>query len=167
MKITCRKSGWNALCVMSLVAVMLVLHSPLQAQENEGIRGWEKGGAYDRLYNAKELEKIRATVVGIKEVVPMDGMSPGVALEVKESEEDKEVILVHICPQAYMDKKSIGIKPRDRIKIRGAWAEIKGNDVFIASKIKRGDFFELKVRLTKDGTPFWSMSPEQREKASK
>jgi hypothetical protein len=31
----------------------------------------------------------------------------------------------------------------------------------MASKIKKGDYFVLKVRLTKDGTPFWTMSPEQ------
>jgi hypothetical protein len=38
----------------------------------------------------------------------------------------------------------------------------------MASKIKMGDYFSLKVRLTKDGTPFWTMSPEQlaKERAS-
>lgn len=128
--------------------------------------GWEKGGAYDRFYNVKELEKFRATVVGLKEVIPMDGMSPGVALEVKESLEDEERIIVHVCPSNYMNMKDIGIKPGDRLKIRGAWAEINGQDIFMASKIKRGDLFELKVRLTKDGTPFWSMSEEDRKNAS-
>jgi len=31
----------------------------------------------------------------------------------------------------------------------------------MASKVKRGNDFEFKVRLTKDGTPFWTMTPEQ------
>ncbi len=128
--------------------------------------GWEKGSRYDRYYDNKELEKFRATVVGIKEVVPLDGMSPGVALEVKESEEDEETLLVHICPVSYMSAKDIGIKPGDRLKIRGAWTEINGQDIFMASKIKRGDLFELKVRLTKDGSPFWSMSEDERKKNS-
>ena len=48
------------------------------------------------------------------------------------------------------------------------WAEIDGKDVFMASKIKKGDFFDLKVRLTKNGKPFWTMDPEElaRERAS-
>jgi hypothetical protein len=31
----------------------------------------------------------------------------------------------------------------------------------MASKVKKGDSYEFKVRLTKDGTPFWTMSPEE------
>ena len=53
------------------------------------------------------------------------------------------------------------LKRGDRIKIRGVWAEINGKDVFLAAEIKKGNFFVLKVRLTKDGTPFWSMSKEE------
>jgi len=34
----------------------------------------------------------------------------------------------------------------------------------MASKVKKGDFFEFKVRVTSDGTPFWTMSPEDQEK---
>ena len=42
------------------------------------------------------------------------------------------------------------------------WAEINGKDVFIASKIKKDPDIEIiKVRLTKDGTPFWTMTSEQ------
>ena len=55
------------------------------------------------------------------------------------------------------------------MKVKGVWAEVQGKDVFMASKVKKGDYFELKVRLTKDGTPFWTMSPEElaRERPSK
>jgi hypothetical protein len=34
----------------------------------------------------------------------------------------------------------------------------------MASKIKKGEDFEFKVRLTKDGSPFWTMSPEELER---
>jgi hypothetical protein len=39
----------------------------------------------------------------------------------------------------------------------------------MASKVKQGEHFEFKVRLTKDGTPFWTMSEDElaRELASK
>jgi hypothetical protein len=47
-------------------------------------------------------------------------------------------------------------------RVKGVWAEINGKDVFIASKVKKDPDFEIiKVRLTKDGTPFWTMTPEQ------
>jgi hypothetical protein len=38
---------------------------------------------------------------------------------------------------------------------------IDGQDIFMAAKIKQGENFVFKIRLTKDGTPFWSLSPEE------
>ena len=137
------------------------------ASEQRDMGGWELDSPYNKLYNPSEMDKFKAIVVGVKEVVPMPGMTPGVALEVRESED--EVILVHICPSWYIDKRDIGIRKGDKVKIRGVWVEIDGEDAFIASKIKKGDYFELKVRFTSSGKPFWTMDPEElaKEKASK
>ena len=121
--------------------------------------GWEPGSPYNKLYKASELDSFRAEVVKVTEIVPMAGMLPGVALQVKES--GGEAVEVQVCPSWYIEPGSVGLKRGDRVKIRGVWAEIEGRDVFMASKIKKGDYFVLKVRLTKDGTPFWTMSPEQ------
>jgi hypothetical protein len=33
-----------------------------------------------------------------------------------------------------------------------------------SEKIDKGDYWELKVRLTKNGKPFWTMSPEELRK---
>lgn len=121
--------------------------------------GWEKGGAYDRLYNAQELDKIKGTVLKIQEVTPMEGMSPGVALVVEDKDGTKA--LVHLGPRWFIDPKTMGIQVGDTVKITGCWADIQGQEVFMASKVKKGDQFEFKVRLTKDGTPFWTMSPEE------
>jgi hypothetical protein len=85
-------------------------------------------------------------------------MSPGVALEVREG---SETIMVHLCPVGYAKPSEIGIKPGDKVSIRGCWAEVGGKDVFMAAKVKKGETFEFKVRLSKDGTPFWTMTPEQ------
>ena len=90
--------------------------------------------------------------------MPITGMSPGVALEVREG---SETIVVHLCPVGYAKPSEIGIKPGDKVTILGCWAEVGGKDVFMASKVKKGDTFEFKVRLSKDGTPFWTMTPEQ------
>ncbi len=152
----------------NILFMFFLLLSPGHAQgPPEDMQGWEKQSAYNDYYDASELDYFRATVVDVLEVVPMEGMSPASAITIKESEED-DPILVHICPAWFTARDNLGLKKGDRIKIRGVWAEIEGKDVFMASKIKKGDYFELKVRLTKDGTPFWTMTEEElaRERAS-
>lgn len=150
-----------------LLGVLVLVHTFIFFQVQafaEGnipdMKGWEIGSQYNKNYKASELDHFRATVVDVLEVVPMEGMSPATAITVQESDEDSP-ILVHICPAWFTGKDSLGLKKGDRIKIRGVWAEIDGQDVFLAAKIKKGDYFEFKVRLTKDGTPFWTMSEEQ------
>ena len=92
----------------------------------------------------------------------MPGMSPAVAIEVCEDKKLKsEPILVHLCPVWFADPATIGLRIGDRVKVKGVWAEINDEDVFMASKIKKGDFFEFKARLSSDGTPFWTLSDEE------
>jgi hypothetical protein len=138
------------LCLLGLVSGF--------AAENRAMNGWELNSPYNKLYKASEMDSFKGTVVDIKEVVPLPGMSPGLALEVSESK--KETITVHLCPASFENKKSIRIKKGDRVKVTGVWAEINKKDVFMGSKVTKDDY-SLKVRLTKDGTPFWTMTPSQ------
>jgi len=133
--------------------------SYVQAEEKPDMKGWGIDDPYNKLYDVREFEKIRAWVVRVKEVVPMPGMSPATALDVREG---SDVFEVHLCPTWYRKPSEIRVKKNERIKLKGAWAEINGRDVFMASKIKKDPDFEIiKVRLTKDGTPFWTMTPER------
>ncbi len=123
------------------------------------MKGWEAGSKYNKHYDVREFEKIRAWYLRAKEVVPMPGMSPATVVEVLEG---AEVIEVHLCPTWYRKPSDIKLKKNERIKIKGVWAEINGKDVFMASKIKKDPNIDIiKVRLTKDGTPFWTMTPER------
>lgn len=140
---------------MIFASATLSLAQPVAGQ----MGGWEKGGAYDRFYNPQEIDKIKGTVVKIQEVTPVEGMSPGVALMIEDKEGSKT--LVHLGPRWFIDPKTMGIQMGDNVKVTGCWADINGQEVFMASKVKKGDHFEFKVRLTKDGTPFWAMSPEE------
>jgi len=135
------------------------------AGDQKDMGGWELNSTYNQYYQASEMDRIKGRVKKVTTVVPMPGMSPAVALVFEESKEDTTV--VHICPEWYMGSKDIGIKKGDKLKIRGAWADIDGEFVFMASKIKKGDYFELKVRLTKNGKPFWTMGPEELAKETK
>jgi hypothetical protein len=130
-----------------------------QAEEKRDMQGWEIDSPYNKLYDVREYEKIRAWVVRVKEVVPMPGMSPATALDVREG---SDVFEVQLCPTWYRKPSEIRLEKNARIKLKGVWAEVNGKDVFMASKIKKDpDTDVLKVRLTKDGTPFWTMTPEQ------
>lgn len=145
-----------------LLALALCLVQPIAglSADKKDMGGWDIDSPYNKHYNAAEVDKIKVTIVKVMEVAPMPDMTPAVAMIVRESDSDED-IMVHVCPTWFMKPGESGLKRGDVVKIRGSWAEINGEDVYMAAKIKMGDFFSLKVRLTKDGTPFWTMPPEQ------
>jgi len=152
--------SFSKMLMLPLVGIiLLVLGVTGFAQEQSDQGGWELGSPYNKFYKANELDSFKGTVEEIKEIVPLPGMSPGIALVVSESKTEK--ILVHVAPSWFLRARSIGLKRGDRVKVRGVWAEINGKEVFMANKITKGENFSVKVRLTSDGTPFWTMSPEQ------
>jgi hypothetical protein len=131
----------------------------VQAGEQRDMQGWGVDDPYNKLYDVREFERIRGWVVRVKEVVPLPGMSPGTALDVREG---AYVYEIHLCPTWYRKPSEIRLKKNERVKIKGVWAEINGKDIFMASKVKKDpDTDIIKVRLTKDGTPFWTMTPQQ------
>ncbi len=130
----------------------------LYAGAEKEMRGWGIDDEYNKFYSPKELDKLKGTVVKFKKLQPLPGMSKATALIL---DEGGDKIEVHICPVWFATAKETGIKRGDKVKIRGSWAEIDGEDIFMASKIKKGEHYQFKTRLTKDGTPFWTMTPEQ------
>jgi hypothetical protein len=146
------------------LALLLLAAGPLPAADTPEKAGWEAGSAYNKLYDAREQDDFKGTVTKVFTVTPMPGMSPAVALEVEEGPD--QVNLVHVCPAWFRDPEAIGVRRGDKVKVKGVWVEIDGKFVFLASKVKKGDFFEFKVRVTEDGTPFWTLSPEEQAKHS-
>jgi hypothetical protein len=135
------------------------------SEEKKDMQGWGMDSPYNRHYDVREFEKFKGLVVGFKEEPPMQGMSPATIVIVRDG---SELIDVQLCPAWFAKPADVGVKKGDNVTVKGAWAEIDGKDVFMGSKIKKGETFEFKVRLTKDGTPFWTMTPEQlaQERAS-
>ena len=148
------------LLILMLFCISLVIGiSWVQAEEQRDMQGWGIDDPYNKLYDVREFEKIRAWVIRVKEVVPMPGMAPATALDVREGAYIHEI---HICPTWYRKPSEIRLKKNERVKIKGVWAEINGKDIFMASKVKKDPDTEIiKVRLTKDGTPFWTMTPQR------
>lgn len=128
----------------------------------EDTGGWGLNDPYNTHYDPGDVEQIKASVIDVTEVVPLPGMSPGVALMVKEGDDGDE-IMVHLCPTWYKKADRIGIRKGDKISIRGHYAEINGAAVVMAAKIKNKKK-SFKVRLTSDGTPFWTLSQDRLKK---
>lgn len=149
-----------------LGAMVLALILPLGAvaEPPADMQGWEIDSPYNQLYDAREMDSFKGYVRKIYTLVPMPGMAPVTALLVAESEEDLNV--VHVCPEWFAGPGDIGIRRGDRVKVKGVWAEIDGEFVFMAAKVKKGDYFEFKVRITKDGTPFWTLSAAEQAQHS-
>jgi hypothetical protein len=125
------------------------------------ITGWEADSPYNQLYNPKERDSIKGTITKFTTVKPMKGMAPGTAFYLDEG--DGERLLVHVCPKSYATARETGLQAGDWVKIKGAWMDIEDETVFVAAKIKKDSGYSYKVRLSSDGTPFWTMPPEQLE----
>jgi len=88
---------------MAYLMVLIALSSIIgtswaQAEEPRDMHGWGIDDPYNKLYDVREYEKIRAWVVRVKEVVPMPGMSPATALDVREGSD-----LSYLVPQPQRD----------------------------------------------------------------
>jgi hypothetical protein len=148
------------------LCLLFIIITPMSSKAEDGLKGWGIDSEYNGYYNAKELDKFKGKITKFVEITPLPGMAPGTGFYFDEG--DGEAILVHLCPAAFASAKKTGLRKNIKTKLRGSWAVINGEDVFLASKVKQGEHFSFKVRLTKDGTPFWTMSPEQlaKEQAS-
>jgi len=150
---------FGSLIVLVVCVFVLCEVGPVKSQDQPDLAGWGKDGEYNRYYQASEFDEFKGKVDEIIEIKPLPGMAPGVGLNVKD--QDGDMVTVHVGPKSFVKVDSIGLKKGDRVKVKGAWAQIGGKEVFMASKVKKSENVELKVRRTKDGMPFWLMSPEE------
>jgi hypothetical protein len=149
-------------CLMVSILILSLFFSSLTCPAQEkNMAGWGMDDPYNRLYDVQEVDTVKAVIRDIKEITPLPGMAPGLGMEIEDKSGDR--YLVHICPLAYKDAGSIGLKKGDKIDLRGCLVEIDGKEVIMAAKIKKGEK-AVKVRLTSNGKPFWTMSPEELKK---
>jgi hypothetical protein len=127
-------------------------------QEKKGTEGWERDSTYNTFYDLALKEKLKGIVTDIRTITPLSGMAPGVGLLVDSPKYG--TVLVHLGPRFFVDLNSIWKLKGAKVKVRGVWAEINSEKVFMAYKVK-SDNFAIKLRLTSDGTPLWTMSPEE------
>jgi len=152
-------SGVRLLLFVSLALLYSQLSVTMSAAEDRSITGWEMGGEYDRLYRPDQYTKIKGTLVEIIDVVPKPGMVLGLGMIVELR--NNERVTVHFAPKWFARFLKYGFKSGDRVKVKGCWAEIDNKKVFLGSKVRNGEIFEMKFRRTKDGTPYWTLTPDE------
>jgi len=128
----------------------------------QGLVGWEQGGEYDQRYDPRELDRVKGFFQESIEIQPLKGMAPGLGVIMRDRADD-ELVVVHLGPKEFVERdlERFGLVTGQKMSATGVWAEFDGQDVLMASKIKQGEFQQIKVRRTSDGTPYWSMSLEQ------
>jgi hypothetical protein len=148
-----------------VLIVMICLLLPVGSFAAGDITGWELDSEYNKLYDQKERDNIKGDIVKFITVVPMEGMAPGTAFILDEGGGDK--VVVHVCPESYATGRETGLRRGDWVKVKGAWADVGDETIFMASKIRKDNDYAFKVRLTSDGKPFWTMTAEElaKEKA--
>lgn len=116
-----------------------------------GTAGWGPGAPYARLYNPKTVEIISGEVVNLETLTPMQGMGYGVHILLRA---DKETISVHLGPVWYIENQDVGLKPGDKIQVRGSRIIFQGKPAIIAAEVTKGD---ESLRLRDElGFPFWA-----------
>lgn len=146
-----------------MVLCITLLSASLAFAGEMNIKGWEKGSEYDNLYDNTDRDVFKGTLVDIENITPMDGMAEGIAVLVKDKEDGEEV-LVHLGPKDFVEPRIKDLRPGVRVKVYGVLIELNGEYEYMAAKLKAGEERKYKFRLTKDGTPFWSLSPEALKK---
>jgi len=152
-------SGVSLLFLMPVLPFGLHRTVNARAAEERSLAGWEKGSEYNNHYRAEQSTVIKGTMVEFIEITPMKSMSPGIGMILLSR--DNEKVMVHLGPKWFVDLLVRGFQPGDKVKVKGAWAQIKDERFFMASKVRNAEFFEVKFRKTKDGTPYWTMTPEE------
>lgn len=151
----------SMLVVLCCTLCLSILPSAVRADQPVNYKGWEISSEYNQYYNYKERDSLKGKLVKFTKVTPLPGMEPATAFIL---DEGGEKILIHLCPASFVSAKETGLRKGVKTKVKGSWATIGDEDVFIAAKVKQGEDFEFKIRLTKDGTPFWTMTQEERRK---
>ena len=68
-------------------ALPTLLAGAALAEESFNIKGWEKGGEYDQLFDAAEKDSIKGWVREIIEITPLEGMTPGIGLVIEDKKD--------------------------------------------------------------------------------
>ena len=118
---------------------------------------WDKGSAYNQLFNPQTVETLEGEVLGIDRGVEIEsGMDPAVVVTVKT---EKGPLSVHIGPNWFTEpyRDEWNIQPGDKVVVTGSLVTIEGSNAMLLSAGQKGD--KSMVVRDDEGIPMWD--PEQ------
>ncbi len=120
-------------------------------EEWRGSRGWGVDSPYQRKYDPKNVIMISGIVVGIKQIVPIKRVSPGIILQLKT---EKGTIPVHLGPVWYIEKLDYRISVGDKLEVKGVKTLFSAREAVIAAEVRIGNRFL--ILRDNSGIPVWS-----------
>jgi hypothetical protein len=136
---------------LAILAVALTWAVAIAAPPVSQTNGWERGSAYDKIYDSA-LEVIApSTVLKVESFTPREGMAPGMRAFVVTGSES---LWVHLGPVLFLEAQNVKIAAGDRIVVTGALVPWKGEHVIVASHVEKdGQMMHLRDDT---GRPEWA-----------
>jgi hypothetical protein len=147
--------------IMSFAVMAMVLFAGAALAEPGEYPGWERGSSFNALYSPEGYESLKGTVEKFYKITPLPGMVEGLGMRMKLR--DGTIVDVIVAPYGYVDFLPPVFKPGERAKVKGAWAEVNGRRWFVAAKVRLREVFEVKLRGTRSGLPYWDMDIKELE----
>ena len=117
-----------------LVTLALGWAIAIAAPTVPGLNGWERGSAYDRLYDPNYEVVAPSTVLKVETFVPRAGMAPGLRAFVVTGPES---LWVHLGPALFVEAQDLRIAAGDHLVITGAHVTVDGERVILASHVEK------------------------------
>jgi len=143
--------------VSILVAIIILGSFTLADAQRWGGQGrlpaWS-ANYYHWNWNPAAVETVKGEVMTKDVITPPKGKSWSPAVGMTLKKEDSYAVYVHLGPQWYIDRQDMGINVGDIVEVTGSKIMVEGNQVILASSIKKGD----KTWQLRDEKcyPFWS-----------
>lgn len=137
--------------IVFAAALLLVAATAFAAPPDPAVAGWERGQAYDRLYDPNLEVVVPAVVVKVEKFAPMEGMAEGLRAQVQSR---GETFWVHLAPAAWLAAQKFELADGAEVVVTGSNVKIAGERVILASVLER-DGEKLRLRDLK-GRPAWA-----------
>jgi len=121
------------------------------------IEAWKADSQYNQQFKADEVQTMQGTIQSVGTFHPESGSTAGLRLRVKT--QDGKSMIVHAGPRAYASQKGLNFHYGDEVTITGSQAKIDGQNVVLASQLKKGDQ-TLQLR-NEQGQPQWDANQLQ------
>ncbi len=108
-------------------------------------------GMGGKMYDPTRVETLSGKVVSVDEFAAPRGRGTAVVLKVTSG---SDTLAVHLGPKWFLDKQEMKFAAGDTVEIKGVKSFRRGQDIFIAGEVKKGDDI-LKLR-DEQGIPVWA-----------